>query len=241
MTMEELKSATPKHSRGMITNHVVEVFNELESDHGEDFAEHYKQNFLSMSSVLKTGLYSTKDYLSGIKYVAHKLLQNSDIDAYHLTFPGRYERLMTKWTGEGMTEEEVRSQKISPYVTAYKSNDLVKKLAEQALMPSKILNAPMFQDALNVQYDRMYNAYRDQDRIAAAESVLRYTAPNEVHKIEVDVGIKGSDEVQSLRDEMQRLAHQQQVAIEAGTSTSLQIAESKILFEEEVIEGEIDA
>jgi len=232
MTIEELKAATPKHSRGMITNHVVEVFNQLEGEHGEDFAEHYKQNFLSMSSVLKSGLYSTKDYMSGVKYVAHKLLQNTDIDAYHLTFPDRYERLMAKWTAEGMTEDEVRSKKISPFVTAYKTNDLVKTLAEQALMPSKILNAPMFQDALNVQYDRMYNSIRDQDRIAAAESVLKYTAPNEVTKIEIDVGVKGTDEVQALRDEMMRLALQQQTSIAAGTVTSLQIAESRIMHEE---------
>ena len=232
MTLEELKSATPKHSRSMITQHTVDVFNELESEHGEDFAEHYKQNFLSLSVIMKTGSYSIKDYINAVKYVAHKLLQNTDIDAYHLTFPDRYQRLMDKWTAEEMTEDEVRAQKISPFVTAYKTGELVQKLSEQALMPTKVLNAPHFQAALNVQIDRMYNSFRDQDRIAAAESVLRYTAPNEVTKIEVDVGIKGHDEVQSLRDEMQRLAHQQQVSIAAGTNTSLQIAESQILHEE---------
>ena len=232
MTIEELKSATPKHSRSMITQHTVDVFNELETTHGEDFAEHYKQNFLSMSAVMKTGSYAIKDYINAVKYVAHKLLQNTDIDAYHLTFPDRYQRLMDKWTATGMTEDEVRTQKISAYVVGYKTGELVQKLAEQALMPTKVLNAPHFQAALNVQVDRMYNAFRDQDRIAAAESVLRYTAPNEVTKIQVDVGVSGSDEVQSLRDEMQRLALQQQTSIAAGTNTSLQIAESQIMHEE---------
>jgi hypothetical protein len=177
--------------------------------------------------------------MSAVKYVAHKLLENSDIDAYHLTFPERYDRLMVKWTTEGLGEDEIRAKKISPFVTAYKSGELVQKLAEQALMPSKVLNAPHFQEALNVQIDRMYHSMRDQDRIAAAESVLKYTAPNEVHKIEVDVGVKGSDEVQALRDEMQRLAMQQQVSIQAGTNTSLEIAESKLLHEE-VIEVEVE-
>jgi len=242
MTLEELKGIAPKHSKGLVTQQVVDVFNGLETSEGEDFVEHYKQNFLTLSGVLKTGQYSMPDYLSAVMYVAHKLLGNTDIDAYHLTFPDRYSRLMNKWTATGLTEDIVRGQKISPFVTAYKSGDLVMKLAEQALLPSKILNAPMFQDALNVQYDRMYNSMRDQDRIAAAESVLKYTAPTEVTKIELDVGIKGSDEIQSLRDEMQRLALQQQTGIKAGTNTSLEIAESRILFEDaEVIEGELDA
>jgi hypothetical protein len=146
---------------------------------------------------------------------------------------------MEKWTAEGMNEDNVRANKISPFVTAYKKGDLVQKLSEQALMPSKILNAPHFQEALNVQVDRMYHSIRDQDRIAAAESVLKYTAPNEVHKFEMDVGIKGNDEVQSLRDEMQRLALQQQTSIKAGVNTSLSIAESKLMHEE-VIEAEIE-
>ncbi len=240
VSLNELKRAMPTHSRSLVTQNVVDVINQLEGEEGIDFAEHYKQNFLTLSHVLKTGQYSTSDYMSAIRYVAHKLLENSDIDAYHLTFPDRYNRLMNKWLETGMDETTVRSTKISPYVTAYKSGELVKKLAEQALLPSKILNAPMFQDALNVQYDRMYNSFRDQDRIAAADSVLKYTAPNEITKIELDIGIKGSDEIQAMRDEMQRLALQQQTGIKAGTNTSLEIAESTLLFEE-AIEVEVDA
>jgi len=244
LTLDELKASVPKNRRTMITQGVVDTLNQLASDEGEDFAEHYKQNFLSLSQVMSTGAYAVKDYMNAIKFVAHKLLDNSDIDAYMLTFPDRYQRLMTKWNDldPRMSEETIRGSKISPFVTAYRRNELVMKLAEQALLPSKILNAPKFQDALNVQYDRMYNSIRDQDRIAAAESVLKYTAPNEVQKFELEVGIKGQDEIQSLRDEMQRLALQQQTGIKAGTNTSLEIAESRLLYEDaEVIEGDIDA
>ena len=77
---------------------------------------------------------------------------------------------------------------------------------EQALVPSKILNAPLFQDALNVQAQLMYTATSEMVRTQAANSVLQYTAPNEIQKIELEIGVKGTDEVQALRDEMQRLA-----------------------------------
>jgi len=38
MTVEELKAGVPKHSRRMITQNVVDVFNNLAGEHGEDFA-----------------------------------------------------------------------------------------------------------------------------------------------------------------------------------------------------------
>ncbi len=242
MTIEELKAAVPKHQRGMITERIVNVFNQLESEEGEDFAEHYKQNFIGLSHILKSSNYSITDYINAVKFISYKLLENSDIDSYQMTFPERYARLLSKWQEEGMTEEEIRERKISPYVSAYKRNDIVKNLMEQALMPSRILNAPYFQQALNVQLDLMYNARSEMVKLGAAESVLKYTAPNESTKIELEVGVKGQDEVQALRDEMMRLASQQQLAIQSGINTSLEIAESKLLYEEveEVIEVEED-
>jgi len=231
MTLDELKNAVPKHSRGLISQGIVEIFNALELDEGPDFAEHYKQNFVSMSSILKTGKFSTKDYISAVKYVSHKLLENSDIDAYHMTFPDRYRRLMDKWTAEGLPEDEIRGKKISPYVTAYKKTELVTRVLEQSLVPSRILNAPMFQDALNVQAGLMYTARSEQVRSQAAESVMKYTMSPEVQKIELEIGVKGQDEIMALRTEMHRLASQQQGTIESGTNTSLQIAEQKIMHE----------
>ncbi len=237
MTIEELKSAVPKHSRGLISQNVVDVFNGLDDVHGEDFAEHYKQNFVSMSSVMKGGLYSVKDYMNAVKYVAFKLLENSDIDAYMMTFPDRYQRLMEKHADHG-DEAAIRSEKISPFVTAYKKTDLVTKVLEQSLVPSRILNAPMFQQALNIQMGIALSARSEQVRSQAAESVMKYTMSPEVQKIELEVGVKGQDEIMALRTEMHRLASTQQATIESGTNTSLQIAEQTLLHD--IVEGEIE-
>ncbi len=230
MNIEELKAGVPKHSRRLITQNVVDVFNGLEGEHGEDFAEHYKQNFISMSSIMKGGLYSTKDYMAAVQFSSFRLLRNTDIDSYMMTFPERYARLMDKWADHG-DEAAIRSEKISPYVTAYKQNDLVVKVTEQALVPSRILNAPMFQQALNIQMGIAMTARSDQVRSQAAESVMKYTMSPEVQKIELEVGIKGQDEVMALRTEMHRLASQQQLTIESGTNTALDIAEQKLMHD----------
>lgn len=241
MTLEELKNGMPKHSRKFATQEVVDILNHLEGEEGEAFAEAYKQNFISHTRVMIGGEYTMKDYINAVKFVSYRMLQHPDIDAYQLTFPQRYNRLMEKWTAQGMTEEEIRSRKISPYVSAYKQNDLVAKITEQALIAPHILNAPMFQQALNEQMMIGLTARSEQVRSMALESVMKYTKAPEVAKFQVDVAISGGDEISAMRAEMHRLAGLQQASIESGSATTLEIAESRILHEvEEIIEVEAD-
>ena len=236
MTIEDLKNGVPKHAKGMITQNVVDVLNHLEGGDGLDFAEHYKQNFITLSRVMKSGEFSMKDYISAIKFVSYKLLENSDVDAYMMTFPDRYARLLDQYAHVG-DEAEIRSRKISPFVSAYKGGDLVVKLMEQSLVPSKVLNAPMFQDALNIQMGLAMNARSEMVQMQAANSILTHLKQNDVQKIELEVGIKGQDEVLALREEMTRLAAQQQASIAHGANTSLEIAESTLLHEVIEVEG----
>ncbi|MCD6150458.1 MAG: hypothetical protein J7J70_02220 [Deltaproteobacteria bacterium] len=237
MTIEELKAGIPKHTRSLITQNVVDVLNNLQGEHGEDFAEHYKQNFIGMSTVMKGGSFAVADYINAVKFSSFRLLRNTDIDSYMLTFPERYARLMDKFEDYG-DEAAIRSDKISPYVTAYKQNPIVVKVTEQALVPSRILNAPMFQQALNIQMGIAMTARSEQVRSQAAESVMKYTMSPEVQKIELEVGVKGQDEILALRTEMHRLASQQQLTIESGTNDALDIAEQKLMHEIIEVEDE---
>lgn len=238
MTIDELKDALPPRQKKLVTQGVVDTLNQLSSDEGEEFAEHYKQNFVSMSTIMNNANYSMKDYVSAVKFASYKLLEHTDIDSYRYTFPDRYARLMLKWQQEGMDEDSIRGQKISPFVTAYKKTELAVKVMERSLVPSRILNAPMFQDALNIQMSLAYTARSEMVRQAAAESVMKYTVSPEATKIEMEIGIKGQDEVMALRDEMRRLATAQQGGIESGSVTSEGIAHSKLLHEVIDVEAE---
>ncbi len=230
MTIDELKAGIPKHTRRLVTQNVVDVMNNLQGEHGEDFAEHYRQNFIGMSTVMKSGSFAVEDYINAVKFSSFRLLRNTDIDSYMLTFPDRYARLMEKHADFG-DAAAIRSEKISPYVTAYKQNPIVVRVTEQALVPSRILNAPMFQQALNIQMSIAMTARSEQVKSQAAESVMKYTMSPEVQKIELEVGVKGQDEILALRTEMHRLASQQQATIESGTNDALDIAEQKLLHD----------
>ena len=212
--------------------------NQLSSEEGVDFAEHYKQNFVSFSGVLRSGEYTTTDYTNAIKFVSHKLLQNSDIDSYQMTFPDRYARIMLQWENT-MDEAAIRSEKISSFVSAYKQNQLVAKLIDQSLIPPRILNAPMFQQALNVQIELALTSRSDMVRTQAANSILQHLKQPETQHIALEVAVTGTDELQAMRDEMRRLAGSQQGAIQSGSNTSLEIAESRLLHDKPYEEAEI--
>lgn len=238
MTLDELKSALPPRQKKLVTQGVVDMLNQLEADDGIDFAEHYMQNFVSMSTVMNDSNFSLKDYVSAVKFVAYKLLEHTDIDAYRYTFPDRYERLMEKWIVTGLSIEDIRGQKISPFVTAYRQNELTVKVFERSLVASRIFNAPLFQEALNVNASLMYTARSEMVRQAAADSILKYTENKEAQKIELEIGVKGQDEVVALHTEMNRLALQQQAGIRDGSVTSIDVAHSKLLHEVIEVEAE---
>lgn len=234
-TLNALKEGSPKHLRKMITQGVVDTLNGLEGDQGIEFAEVVKGRFLSHSKILGSGQYQMTDYINAIRYVSYKLLDHSNIDAYMLTFPDRYTRLMNQYADLG-DEAFIRVRKISSFVSEYNSIDLVAKITEQSLVPIHILNVPARQDALNVLTAIMVDTgVSPKERVSAADSVLIHTKPPETTKISMDVNVGNSDAITDMQSVIRELALAQQKAIVDGSQTSLEIAES-IIVQEEVID-----
>jgi len=233
MTVDQLKAGVPKDSRRFVTQRVVDILNQLDADEGPEFAEVYKKRFISHSKILQSGNYNMEDYLNAIRFVSYQLLQHNDIDSYQLAFPDRYQRLLDQYVDLG-PESVIRSKKISSFVSEYKKNDLVANITEQALIAPRILNAPMYQEALNVQADLMMNARSETVRSNAADSILTHLKPPEKQEIELNIGLKENDAVAQLRKITQDLSEQQRIAIQSGASTSKDIAESRIIDVEEI-------
>jgi len=232
VTLEELRRTSPKHIARLVTQDTVDLLNDIERDEDGVFVEAFKQNMLSHSNILKDGKFSLGDYINAVRFVSYKLMEMSNIDAYMLTFPDRYERLIDKFRALGIQDDEIRDKKISPYVSAYNKTELVKRVTEQALVPSHILNAHMFQEALNVQATLMLSARSEMVRSQAADSVLRYTKMPEESKIQLDITHKEDDAIKDLREEMRRLAQTQQEATQLGSVSPKEIAESNIVTAE---------
>lgn len=226
LTVEQFHKALPKGLRNNASQDLVDTVNAIKSD--SIVREAYRENLLSYTSVMKDGRFQVGKYVEAVRYVTHKLMGDSNIQAYVKTFPDRYQSFLINGTEE---------KDIASYVTSYNKNKLVNLILEQTLVPSHILNADMYQKALNVQASLMV----DEDispkvRSDAANSLLTHLKMPETTKIELDVSVKEDGVINDLRQTTLELVAQQKKMIQAGAMNPKQIAESAIIIEGELVD-----
>lgn len=217
LTREMVERALPANLKSSATQELTDKINGIVSE--PLIAEQVRDNFISYSGVLKDGKFKTEDYLHAVAYTTFKLLGNSNQDAYFLTFPSRYQLLLSK----GATSKE-----ISAYVAAYNKGKLVNMIMEQSLVPSWVLNQDLYQKAINVQADLMQNAQSEKVRTDAANSLLTHlTKPKEAGPL-VSIDMRETSGLTELKGMLIQLAQSQQKAIEGGM-TPKEIAGQRII------------
>lgn len=218
ITTEILERALPDKFKKSLNQELLDNINNTLSD--PDLQETLRENFLSYIDVLNDGRFKIADYLNAIKYTTHKLMGNSNIDAYVKTFPARYQDQLQR----GLSNKDIQS-----IITVYNKSKLVNAIMEQSLVPSWILNQHLHQQAINVQAELMQTAQSEKVRSDAANSLLIHLKPPEVTKVELDIGIKDNDQLAQLREVTVSLAAQQKRLIEAGVMTAKNAAEQKVI------------
>lgn len=214
--------ALPPRLKNSVSQSLVNTLNSISDP---IVAEEIRNNFLSYTGVLKDGKFKTTDYLNAVKYVTHKLLGRTNLEAYALTFPKRYADLVANGTSK---------KDISSYVAAYNKGKLVNMILEQTLVPTWVLNQDIYQKAINTQAELMTTANSEMVRMQAANSILQHLAkPKEAGPL-VNIDMRESSGMNELKDALQRLAQQQQDLIKSGVET-------KEIAGQRIIEGNDDA
>ena len=217
LTVEQFKMALPDKVKKSINQELVDQINATLSD--PDMFEAYRDNLLSYTKVMADGRFKVTDYVNAVKYVSHKLMGATNIEAYTKTFPDKYQRFL---------QNGVQPKDIASYVTAYNKSKLVNLIFEQTLVPSYILNQDLYQKALNVQAELMISAKSEKVRSDAANSLLSHLKMPEVQKVELDIGVKEDSSIAALRASTLELARQQRIMLEAGAMNAQQVAHSKL-------------
>ena len=215
---DQLKKVLPKTLQRNLTQEMVDKFNGVIcNEHERDM---YRENLLSYTGVMKEGKYKIQSYMEAVRYVSHKLLGDTNIAAYIKCFPERHAK---------MVANKLPDKDIASAIHAYNKNQLVNKILEQTLIPSHVLNADLYQKALNTQAALMIGANSEKVRCDAANSLLQHLKAPEVQKIELDIGLKEDSAVNALRQTTLELVAQQKKMIQAGAMTVEQIAHSKVV------------
>jgi len=218
ITIEEFKEALPAHIRKTVNQDVLDTINAGMSD--PEVLAVYRENVIGLTTVLQEGRFKMSDYLSAVKFVSHKLLGDNNIVAWSKTFPDRY---------NAMRQRGNSSSEIASVCSRYGTSKLVILLLGQTMMPTHILNAPLYQKAINVQADLMMNAKSEKVRSDAAANLLLTLKPPEVKKVELSIGLQEDSAITQLRESTMALVNQQRQMIEQGALSVRSIAESKLI------------
>lgn len=223
LTLEMFQLALPDKVKKSVNQELIDSINKTLSD-PEEF-EAYRDNLLSYTRVMSDGRFKVQEYVNAVRYVSHKLMGATNIEAYTKTFPDKYQRFVA---------QGVAAKDIASYVTAYNKSKLVNLIFEQTLIPSYVLNQDLYQKALNVQAELMVTAHSEKVRTDAANSLLTHLKMPEKTKVELDVSVKEDSSIAALRQATLELARQQRLAMQAGQVTAQEVAHSRVVSAEVV-------
>lgn len=218
LTIEQVTAALPAQLRTSVSQHFVDMLNNLQVD--PEMAESIKENFLSYSGVLKEGRFKIEDYFNAVSYVSYKLMNMTNQEAYMRAMPQRHAALVAR----GASEKD-----ISSYVAAYHKGKLVNLIMEQVMVPVWVLNQSMFQKALNVQYDLMTDPdMSGKVRTDAANSILTHLKKPEKMDFQLNMNTPESSGMKELTSALTNLANAQLEQIEKGNVKTIDVASSKL-------------
>jgi hypothetical protein len=223
LTIDEFKHALPDKVKKSINQELIDQINKTLSE--PEMYEAYRDNLVSYTKVMADGRFKIGDYVQAVKYVSHKLMGCSNIEAYSKTFPDK----MVNFANQGVSSKDIAS-----YVTAYNKGKLVNLIFEQTLIPSYILNQDMYQKALNVLAELMVSANSEKVKSDSAAHLLNALKMPEVTKVELDVKVSESSAIAQLRQTTMELARHQRMAIESGQMNAQDVAHSRVIEAETV-------
>lgn len=222
LTIEQFRMALPDKVKKSVNQELIDSVNNVLID--PEMFESYRDNLLSYTKVMADGRFKVPEYVNAVRYVSHKLMGCTNIEAYTKTFPDKYARFVANG---------VQAKDIASYVTAYNKSKLVNLIFEQTLIPSYVLNQDLYQRALNVQADLMVNAKSEKVKCDAANSLLTQLKMPEITKVELDIGMKEDSSINALRQATLELARQQRLSMEAGQMTAEGVAHSRLTIDVE--------
>lgn len=219
LTVEEFRLVLPDKMKKSISQALIDQINTTLSN-PEEF-EHYRNNLVSYTSVMRDGKFKIEQYLDAVRFVSFKLLGATNIEAYMKTFPDKY----AHFVASGVSAKDIAS-----YVTAYNKGKLVNLIFEQTLVPVHVMNMDMYQRALNEQMVLGLTAKSEKVRADALNSVMVQLRPPDVKKIEMDISMKEDQSLNVLKQSMMELVAEQRRALQSGSMNAQQVAHQRLEY-----------
>ena len=213
LTVEQLQKALPSR-KNTITQELVDVINEVGKE-PEFQGESLLTVMLTHQGAMEKHRASMQDYIYALRFCAYLITEEDNIvNAYRRAFADRE----FVYSRAGCKSDSPEYAALTSAASRYRKSKLVTDILTISQAPLHIMFQGERFKAMQVLADRMQNANYDKDKIAAADALLKHTAPNEKMKIELDVGIGTNSSMQNLTDQLAIMAARQQELLSKGLS-----------------------
>ena len=231
ITKEELQNAIPDR-KNAITDELVDLINQIQTE-PEFQGETMVQTMITYQNALKGARVSMRAYVNAIRFCAYLVsMDDNYTEAYKRTF---YDTDFVK-VRMNVGTSDPRYAELTSAASRYRRSKLVVDILTLSQVPLDMLFAGYRYKAMAVLAETMTTARLDRDRIQAARSVLEMTK-SDVIKVDLDVGVKESSAVASLKTQLAEMAAQQVALLNSGTTSLKELGGLKPVEDAEIVNG----
>ena len=233
VTVEELKKIFPKKKES-ITEELVDIINDANNNpffSGDEFIS----TVITYKDVLEKNKASIKDYLTAIRFCAY--LESED---FNLTEAFIKSHSHTEFVQKNMNSPTTSSEyrQLTNAASRYRKRPIVVQILTQSQLGLHLMFQGELYRAINVLSDIMVNGRSEMARVAAAKEILANVKAPETTKIELDIGLRNENAMESLNAQLAQFAMESYNQLKNGQTDLKQLGSMKI--EEEVIDAEVD-
>lgn len=230
VTKADLQNAIPDR-KNAITDELVDLINQIQTE-PEFQGETMMQTMITYQNALKGARVSMRAYVNAIRFCAYLVsMDDNYTEAYKRTF---YDTDFVKVRANVSTSDP-RYAELTSAASRYRRSKLVVDILTLSQVPLDMLFAGYRYKAMAVLAETMVTAKLDRDRIQAARSVLEMTKSDTI-KVDLDVGVKESSAVASLKTQLAEMAAQQVALLNSGTASLKELGGLKPIEDAEIVE-----
>lgn len=231
VTKADLQNAIPDR-KNAITDELVDLINQIQTE-PEFQGETMVQTMITYQNALKGARVSMRAYVNAIRFCAYLVsMDDNYTEAYKRTF---YDTDFVKVRANVSTSDP-RYAELTSAASRYRRSKLVVDILTLSQVPLDMLFAGYRYKAMAVLAETMVTAKLDRDRIQAARSVLEMTKSDTI-KVDLDVGVKESSAVASLKTQLAEMAAQQVALLNSGTTSLKELGGLKPIEDAEIVNG----
>ena len=231
VTKADLQNAIPDR-KNAITDELVDLINQIQTE-PEFQGETMVQTMITYQNALKGARVSMRAYVNAIRFCAYLVsMDDNYTEAYKRTF---YDTDFVKVRANVSTSDP-RYAELTSAASRYRRSKLVVDILTLSQVPLDMLFAGYRYKPMAVLAETMVTAKLDRDRIQAARSVLEMTKSDTI-KVDLDVGVKESSAVASLKTQLAEMAAQQVALLNSGTTSLKELGGLKPVEDAEIVNG----